>query len=444
MSFEPILLIFLVLHLRKIMRTFSPEDESRKFFTYALYGIIALAVLQSVFNWPFINWIWEFSLLFLVLLAFKKEVFSSARTTMNAVLPLVGLALIDNIVNTFIPSLKHTKDVYGNYAIPVAVTWMVALLILANKQQKAIKSEHLRRLEEDKQKQEMAARKEELEALVTERTNELMVQKEELEKALLHLKETQAQLIQKEKMASLGELTAGIAHEIQNPLNFINNFSEVNAELASEIEHEIEKGNKEEIQKLVKDIEANSLKIVHHGKLADAIVKSMLQHSQSSSGIKEAVNINLLADEYLRLSYHGLRSKDKTFMATMKTFFDEGIGPINIVPQEVGRVLLNLFNNAFYSVLQKKKLAHATDPTVSVRTTRVNGHINISVRDNGMGIPDHLIDKIYQPFFTTKPTGKGTGLGLSLSYDIIKAHGGNLSVYSKEGEYAEFVVSLPA
>jgi two-component system NtrC family sensor kinase len=273
---------------------------------------------------------------------------------------------------------------------------------------------------------------------------------------LSELKSTQAQLIQSEKMASLGELTAGIAHEIQNPLNFVNNFSEVNKELIGEMKEEIEKGNYEEVKTIAKDIEENEAKINHHGKRADAIVRGMLQHSSTSSGTMESTNINALADEYFRLSYHGLRGKDKSFNASMQTDFDESIGNINIVPQDIGRVLLNLYNNAFYAVNEKKKNPHPLkegnepyQPTVTVTTRRLGsplgdgGKIAITVTDNGNGIPQKIIDKIFQPFFTTKPTGQGTGLGLSLSYDIIKAHGGEIKVETKNSEGTTFIINLP-
>ncbi|MEO6355431.1 MAG: ATP-binding protein, partial [Ferruginibacter sp.] len=265
-----------------------------------------------------------------------------------------------------------------------------------------------------------------------------------LETTLTNLKSTQSQLIQSEKMASLGELTAGIAHEIQNPLNFVNNFSEVNTELLVEMKDELKKGNIDEANAIVNDVIDNEQKINHHGKRADAIVKGMLQHSQSSTGQKEPTDINKLADEYLRLSYHGLRAKDNTFNATLKTDFDESIGEINIVQQDIGRVLLNLINNAFYAVNEKKKqLPEGYDPTISVNTKKEGGTILIGVKDNGGGIPQKVLDKIFQPFFTTKPTGQGTGLGLSLSYDIVKAHGGKIKVETKQEEGTEFKIELP-
>jgi len=271
----------------------------------------------------------------------------------------------------------------------------------------------------------------------------------ELRTAFENLKSTQSQLIQSEKMASLGELTAGIAHEIQNPLNFVNNFSEVNEELLKELNAEADKGNVEEVKAIAKDITFNSEKINHHGKRADAIVKGMLQHSRTSSGQKEPTDLNALADEYLRLAYHGLRAKDKSFNATMKTDFDSSIGKINIIPQDIGRVILNLINNAFYAVDEKKKhtsigsVKNGYEPLVSLSTKRNNRKVEIKVGDNGNGIPQKIVDKIFQPFFTTKPTGQGTGLGLSLSYDIVKAHGGELKVETKEGEGSVFIIELP-
>ena len=287
--------------------------------------------------------------------------------------------------------------------------------------------------------------------------NKLESAKVQIEKTLTDLKQTQAQLVQSEKMASLGELTAGIAHEIQNPLNFVNNFSEVNKELLEEMNAEIEKGNFDEVKVLAKDIIDNEEKINHHGKRADGIVKGMLQHSRSSSGVKEPTDINALADEYLRLAYHGLRAKDKSFNATMKTDFDPNLGSINVIPQDIGRVVLNLITNAFYAVAEKKSaFGKATsdeetkyEPTVTVSTHfslssgEGRGEAQIRVKDNGPGIPQKVLDKIFQPFFTTKPTGQGTGLGLSLSYDIIKAHGGELRVETREGESAEFIIILP-
>ena len=261
---------------------------------------------------------------------------------------------------------------------------------------------------------------------------------------LSNLRSAQSQLIQSEKMASLGEMTAGIAHEIQNPLNFVTNFSEVNTELIDEMTDQISAGKNEEAISISKELKENEQKIVFHGKRADAIVKSMLQHSRATSGKKELTDINALCSEYLRLAYHGLRAKDKSFNAKFETDFDPAVAKINIVPQEIGRVILNLINNAFYAVSEKKKQSgDEYEPTVIVNTLKQNDKIEIKIKDNGNGIPQKMVDKIFQPFFTTKPTGQGTGLGLSLSYDIIKAHGGELKVDSREGEGSIFTINLP-
>jgi two-component system, NtrC family, sensor kinase len=294
-------------------------------------------------------------------------------------------------------------------------------------------------------------------SLLKNQKQETDFQKSKVEQTLNELRATQAQLIQSEKMASLGELTAGIAHEIQNPLNFVNNFSEVNNELIEELKskksnpdgyREKNEGNNGESE-ILNDIFKNNEKISFHGKRADAIVKGMLQHSRTSSGQKELTDINKLTDEYLRLAYHGIRAKDKSFAAVpiaigIKTDFDNSIEKINIVPQDIGRVILNLINNAFYAMGEKKKqLGDIYEPTVTVSTKKNNDKIEITVSDNGNGIPKKIADKIFQPFFTTKPTGQGTGLGLSLAYDIVKAHGGEIKVETKENVGSEFVLQLP-
>jgi signal transduction histidine kinase len=282
--------------------------------------------------------------------------------------------------------------------------------------------------------------------LLAKQKQETDVQKAKVEEALDELKSTQAQLVQREKMASLGELTAGVAHEIQNPLNFVNNFSEVNSDLVAELKTRNEKLKIEdsEINELLNDLDQNNKKISMHGKRAEGIVKGMLQHSKTSSGQREPTDINKLAGECVRLVYHGLLAKDKSFNAKYETDFDPTIGKINIVPQDIGRVLLNLINNAFYAV-SAKALATADEsynPTVIVTTKNLNDHIEIKVADNGNGIPKSIIDKIFQPFFTTKPTGQGTGLGLSLAYEIVKAHGGEIKLNTSEGEGSEFIISL--
>ncbi len=294
--------------------------------------------------------------------------------------------------------------------------------------------------------------KDQLENKVALRTGELLKEKERVESALSELKLTQNQLIQSEKMASLGELTAGIAHEIQNPLNFVNNFSELNEELMSELVDEVDKGNTTEVKSIAADIKQNLEKINHHGKRADAIVKGMLAHSRKSEGEKSPTDLNALADEYLRLAYHGLRAKDKNFDVKLVTDFDPKLPMVNVVAADIGRVLLNLINNAFYAAPLPpeggfKDPNYQHEPTVWVTTSQIppsgGGGALISVKDNGPGIPQHIQDKIFQPFFTTKPTGQGTGLGLSLSYDIVKAHGGEITLDSEPGKGTVFTISLP-
>ncbi len=273
---------------------------------------------------------------------------------------------------------------------------------------------------------------------------ELQKQKEALDLAIQELRSTQKLLIQSEKMASLGELTAGIAHEIQNPLNFVNNFADLNDELIREINVEMDKGNFKEARKLMDHIMENSQKINFHGKRADGIVKGMLQHTRSGSGKKEPVALNNLVNEFVQLCYHGFRAKDKSFNTILHTDLDPSIINVNIISQDIGRVLLNLMNNAFYAVQEKKKQSgDEYDPAVFISTKSSGNNVTITIRDNGNGIPESLLDKIFQPFFTTKPTGEGTGLGLSLSYDIIKAHGGEISVKTEKGQYTAFTISLP-
>ncbi|MDP4286271.1 MAG: ATP-binding protein [Bacteroidota bacterium] len=357
------------------------------------------------------------------------------------------LLMIGALFNVSLRSVLSNSNNFFGYLNGICLLWTAVVIswdlfrqyaLQENRiAQEKLEKERLAREKEIQKRELIAQQKIELEKQVLERTSEL-------KQSLENLKSTQAQLIQSEKMASLGELTAGIAHEIQNPLNFVNNFSEVNREMIAEMKEEIAKGNYDEVKLLADDIEANEGKIIHHGKRADAIVKGMLQHSRVSSGQKELIDINALCDEYLRLSYHGLRAKDKDFNAEMKTDFDPLIGKINVVPQDIGRVLLNLFNNAFYAV-NKRQEAHGKEyePSVSVTTKKSGNSVRVTVSDNGYGIPESIKEKIFQPFFTTKPTGSGTGLGLSLSYDIVKAHGGEIKVESKEEEGTTFIIQLP-
>jgi len=364
-----------------------------------------------------------------------------ARLLSISLLP-IGVVYLTNLLVEFInPDFFKQNIASFNSALAFAAFWLIGFGIYAIIQ---IRKERKLRTKLQEESQIAEARKAELEHLVTLRTNQLTLQNEKLETALAELKSTQSLLVQSEKMASLGELTAGIAHEIQNPLNFVNNFSEINTELIDELLVAIEKGKMDDVKAIAEDIRANEERIGHHGKRADGIVKGMLLHSRSSSGQKERTDINALADEFIRLCYHGLRAKEKSFNATIKTDFDATLEKINIIPQDIGRVVLNLLTNAFYAVDEKKKAGVENyEPTVSISTKKIADKVEIIVIDNGNGIPQKVLDKIFQPFFTTKPTGQGTGLGLSLSYDIVRAHGGELLVDTQDGEGTSFCIKLP-
>jgi len=387
----------------------------------------------------------------ITLLLFIRRNDRSIRFLIIGSFPLLLLYFLTSPQEVFGIEIKFIEDILrSDFRLieVICITWLVISfsLILSlrfdqlrkENAQRALDNERLAKEKEIERTELIEKQKAELEIQVAERTADL-------KRSLEDLKATQSQLVQSEKMASLGELTAGIAHEIQNPLNFVNNFSEVNTELIEEMKVEMDKGNLDDAKALANDIKENEEKISRHGKRADSIVKGMLQHSRSNSGQKESTDINNLVDECLRLSFHGMRAKDKSFNAKTETDFDNSLQKINIVSQDIGRVLLNLFTNSFYSVLQKRKQpANNYEPVVYVKTERTTDAVRIIVRDNGMGIPQKVLDKVFQPFFTTKPTGEGTGLGLSMSYDIItKGHGGELKVETKEGEYAEFIIILP-
>ena len=404
-----------------------------------------------------------FSIIFIVPLSIIVTLFLFANTREKSVrymiigsFPYILFTLV-TIPSEFVAFLhieKYLPVFYGflmtNYTFTqiICLAWLVLCFswilfirydrLFKENAQQALDKERLAKEREMEKSELIEMQKAALEQQVTERTADL-------KHSLENLKSTQSQLIQSEKMASLGELTAGIAHEIQNPLNFVNNFSEVSTELLDEMQAEMEKGNTEDVKQIVEDLKHNLEKINHHGKRADSIVKGMLQHSRASSGVKEPTDINQLADEYLRLAYHGLRAKDKSFNAKFDTDFDQTIGKINVISQDMGRVILNLLTNAFYAVTEKKKaLGEVYQPTVSISTRKVGKNVIIRVTDNGNGIPEKIIDKIFQPFFSSKPTGAGTGLGLSMCYEIVtKGHGGKIEVESKEGEGAVMTVTIP-
>jgi two-component system NtrC family sensor kinase len=377
------------------------------------------------------------SLLLLGIIQYLKQEpdFKRFSILLNAHYPIVAVTILASIIALINIKFANKYENYLQTAQLAAFGWIFLRVATSKKQQTELKR--------------ISERKDELEIMVAERTAEITKQRNELQETVKELQATQAQLIQQEKLASLGELTAGIAHEIQNPLNFVNNFSEVSMELIEEMEEEMAKGDMEEANAIAADIKQNLEKIRHHGKRADGIVKGMLQHSRASSNIKEPTNLNTIADEYFRLAYHGLRAKDKSFNAELVSNLDPNLPSVNMVSQDVGRVLLNMFTNAFYAVHQKQKtIGGDFKPKVEVSTrtltTAKGREVEIIVKDNGSGIPDAIKDKIMQPFFTTKPAGEGTGLGLSLSYDIIvKAHKGHININSKEGEGSEFIITLP-
>lgn len=443
---EFLMAFFLMLHLRKSLETKKLFPSWDRILVVGMTVSMVFMVLGITLEVTRLGTMWfaHAILLAIVYVINTNKIFSPAKPVMYAVLPYIIISILGDLVKLISIDFYNDWSNYFSTASFFAIVWLVAMLIINRKQRKALEKEKIKTQEIERENRITESLKAALEVQVAERTAALTLQKEALEDTVTELKATQAQLIQSEKMASLGELTAGIAHEIQNPLNFVNNFSEVNKELLLEMKEEIEKGNIEEVKAIADDVIQNQEKINHHGKRADAIVKGMLQHSRSSNGVKEETNINDLTDEYLRLAYHGLRAKDKSFNATLETDYDESIGNINIVPQDIGRVILNLITNAFYAVTEKKeKDGTSYKPTVSVRTKKTNDKVLITITDNGSGIPQHILDKIFQPFFTTKPTGHGTGLGLSLSYDIIKAHSGELKVETKEGEFTAFIILLP-
>jgi signal transduction histidine kinase len=405
----------------------------------AAFVIVITSVLSKYYSWTS----WEnvaivlpfLALLFLIVSSWKKLKGAQWSVVVGIVVLFVsGLAIsiIGTVVNGAWP-YPYAYLLASLFFLSLPLSLMVYVARRFKEILKATEEKAAQILKMSEEKKENAIRQQGiLEKQVAERTAELRT-------SLENLKSTQAQLIQAEKMASLGELTAGIAHEIQNPLNFVNNFSELSNELIDEMTDEFKKGDPEEGFAIASDIKQNLEKITHHGKRADAIVKGMLAHSRSGKGEKEPTDLNALAEEYLKLSYHGLRAKDKSFNADFKTGFDPNLPKVKVVPQDIGRVLLNLINNAFQACASEE----IEKPTVTVSTKQLPEGIQISVSDNGPGIPDAIKDKIFQPFFTTKPTGQGTGLGLSLSYDIVKAHGGELKLETTEGDGTTFIITLP-
>jgi two-component system NtrC family sensor kinase len=436
-------------YVRKLLETPARLPHWDRYLKQVWLSGFILMALGEIFPDPWLIWFQLIVILSIVYTIWQLYEFRPARTLLVAIAPYAGILVLSNVFKMISASFYKVIAIYFDSGVTFSLIWAVVFTIMANNQKKALAKVHLEREREAEERQKIEAKKQELEYLVAERTAEIMRQKEELEHTVEELKVTQTQLIQSEKMASLGELTAGIAHEIQNPLNFVNNFSEVSIELIDELTEEKSKANRDaELEaELLNDLKQNLQKITHHGGRASSIVKGMLQHSRASTGQRDPTDLNGLADEYLRLAYHGLRAKDKSFNAQLKTDFDPSLGEISMVPQDMGRVLLNLFTNAFYAVQKRQKQAAdpGYQPTVSISTRCNDGKAVIVVSDNGIGIPDDLKRKIFQPFFTTKPTGEGTGLGLSLAYDIVvKGHTGTLTVDSTEGQGTTFTITLPA
>jgi two-component system, NtrC family, sensor kinase len=467
--------VFFIASIRLFLQPEIQRHRFNKFITYALV-LTALAALSTLFVYNFPNNIVAYKEflselatrltylpLFIINILLVKEGHANAKFSFIATAPLFCLWLIRFIIGSFyfFGEVSIMQSVVGNFSTieGFCLTWLIvvfsgALVSRYNQYRNrsianVIEKEQREKEIEIERNKLIEQQKENLEIQVKERTNEL-------NQSLETLKATQTQLIQSEKLASLGELTAGIAHEIQNPLNFVNNFSELSVDLAHDLKEEMSKieipeKDKDYISELLTDLGQNQEKINHHGKRASSIVKGMLEHSRASTGVKELTDINALADEYLRLSYHGLRAKDKSFNADFKTDFDKNLPKTAVIAQDLGRVLLNLINNAFYAVHQKdlttfEKLSNLNSytPSVFLSTQLIDNQIVIKVKDNGMGMSDSVKAKVFQPFFTTKPTGQGTGLGLSLAYDIVtKGHGGTLEVESTETVGTEFIIRIP-
>ena len=455
MLIEPLFALLLTNNLRRKVDPRQVDYDIREYATrgqYAAIGLLILAVVSKSAVVDVIVWLCVAAFLWIV---YTRKELAVGKNLVLSMVPYMAFSIADEVVAAVAPDFYDSYEGVFESALLFGLLWFGAMWLVNRSQRKALENEREKRLAEETRARVMAEMKVNLEAEVAQRTAELQQQKEELEATLEELQRTQAQLIHSEKMASLGELTAGIAHEIQNPLNFVNNFSEVSVELLDELKTgplaQLSKENGEEADEIITDLTQNLEKISLHGKRADGIVKSMLQHSRSTPGEKNETDINALTDEYMRLSYHGLRAKDKSFNATMETDFADDLRRTAVVPQDLGRVLLNLFNNAFYSVSEKKQSQptggyepKVTATTRNVRMADGREAVEITVRDNGTGIPKAVLDKVYQPFFTTKPTGQGTGLGLSMSYDIIhKVHGGEMRIDTEEGKYAAFIITIP-
>ncbi len=444
MQFNFFLITILLWYAKFKLDSKKLQPELDKKINLLVYGCIGILVLEGSFSQivPYTFWLAQTLYIFLFYLSLSKKHLQLTKPITYSALPLFIVNITEYIIEQTSLQLYTDWEEYIDMANLFAVFWLGILLFIDNRQRKSLEKARIIAAEKEKELQLTTKLKAELEVQVAERTAEIHQQKEALQKIVDELKSTQTQLVQQEKLASLGALTAGIAHEIKNPLNFVNNFSELSNELIKEFKSS---NSEEERNEILADLEINLQKINEHGKRADSIVKNMLQHSRSGAGEKQITDINQLCEEYLNLSFHGKRATDSNFNCEMVKNLDANLPRVNCVVQDISRVILNLINNAFDAVREREIEGKTPNykPSVTITTQKINNTISISISDNGKGIPHHIQEKIFEPFFTTKPAGQGTGLGLSLSYDIVKAHGGEMKLKTKEGEGSEFIISLP-
>ena len=450
MIFINLISLFLLLYLKKNPGPQPLPGEIQKWFKW---GMIAAGVLigLGISNLPpqilyeLISFVLVGGIIYLILNTPELEF---QKTLAITPLPIIGVQLLKYLVKTISLNTYDNIENYLDAAGFFALIWAVTMWFNHRKQIKELEIERIISKEQERQLRATAEQKNQLEVLVAERTSEIRQQKEELQQALDHLKDTQEQLIQQEKLASLGQLTAGIAHEIKNPLNFVNNFSELSQDFIDEIEEELDKAvdftQKENIKELLEDVKSNLSKIRHHGSRADSIVKSMLMHSRGGTGTKDPTDLNALIREYANLAFHGMRANPNPINVDIQLNLDEQLPKISLNAEDFSRVILNLVKNAFDAMREKiAKAGNEYKAKVEIRTKDLGDSVLIEVEDNGPGVPDEIRDKLLMPFFTTKKGTEGTGLGLSITHDIIKSHEGTLNIESEVGVFTRFSIVLP-